>query len=137
MPSNEALLKLRELHEKATAPPWDARTRCEEPHVVHVYHDPLGRRCTAFVSLNNSTTLENTANAELIAAARNALPALLDIATVAIEAHAHILELRDAFERGALASHDGRNGLRSNRNADMDVLLRAALNKLKEGDKEL
>jgi len=37
-------------------------------------------------------------------------------------AHAHIDELCDAWERGVISEHDGRGGLRSNRNAAVEIL---------------
>lgn len=45
-------------------------------------------------------------------------------------AHAHVQELRDARERGAISEHDGLGGTRSNRNVDVEVQLRALLAKL-------
>jgi len=42
-------------------------------------------------------------------------------------AHAHIDELCDAWERGVISEHDGRGGLRSNRNAAVEMKIRAAL----------
>ena len=59
------------------------------------------------------------------------VPPLLELPLAVVEAVApvleHLQELRDAWERGALSSRDGKNGLRSNRNADVEVALRAAL----------
>ena len=43
------------------------------------------------------------------------------------DAHAHIEELRGAWERGAISEHDGKGGLRSNRNADVERQLRTAI----------
>ena len=42
-------------------------------------------------------------------------------------AHAHVLELREAWERGVIEEHDGHGGRRSNRNVDVEVALRALL----------
>lgn len=39
----------------------------------------------------------------------------------------HVVELRDAWERGALSEHDGGGGTRSNRNVEVENGLRAAL----------
>lgn len=44
-------------------------------------------------------------------------------------ASAHVRELRDAWERGAINEIDGKGGERSNRNADVDVRLRAVIEK--------
>ena len=40
---------------------------------------------------------------------------------------AHCEELREAWERGALDEHDGKGGLRSNRNLSVVLAIRAAL----------
>lgn len=40
---------------------------------------------------------------------------------------AHVNELRDAWQRGAISEHDGQGGTRSNRNVDVAVALRCAL----------
>lgn len=54
--------------------------------------------------------------------------ATLDNLVAACEmACAHTDELRDAWMRGALSSHDGRNGQRSNMNVDVEVKLRNAM----------
>ncbi len=45
------------------------------------------------------------------------------------DAHAHIEELRGAWERGTISEHDGKGGLRSNRNADVERQLRTVLKK--------
>jgi len=45
-------------------------------------------------------------------------------------AHSHVLELRDAWERGDISEHDGRGGTRSNRNVDVEVELRHLLARL-------
>jgi hypothetical protein len=47
------------------------------------------------------------------------------------KAHEHVAELRDAWQRGAIDECDSKGGTRSNRNADVEVLLRAALAKHK------
>lgn len=46
------------------------------PHVVAIYNDELGRRCTAYVAECSSATLDNDANARLIAAAPELLSSL-------------------------------------------------------------
>ena len=46
---------------------------------------------------------------------------------------AHIEELRDAWQRGAISEHDGMGGTRSNRNTDTLLQARAVL----AGEKEL
>jgi hypothetical protein len=71
---------------KYTPGPWKARKAGEltvegsatkfPNHVVYEYKDNLGRRCTAFVAHCDSATLENEANARLIAAAPELLEAL-------------------------------------------------------------
>ena len=43
----------------------------------------------------------------------------------------HCDELRDAWERGALDSHDSSGGTRSNRNVDVLISIRAVLEKAK------
>ena len=47
-------------------------------------------------------------------------------------AHSHVDELCDAWERGAISEHDGKGGLRSNRNTAVEMKIRAALAKAKE-----
>jgi hypothetical protein len=44
-------------------------------------------------------------------------------------AYEHTSELRDAWMRGVLDEHDGKGGARSNRNVDVNVKLRALLEK--------
>jgi hypothetical protein len=71
---------------KHTPGPWKARKAGEltvegsatkfPNHVVYEYKDNLGRRCTAFVAHCDSATLENEANARLIAAAPELLTEL-------------------------------------------------------------
>ena len=39
----------------------------------------------------------------------------------------HVQELREAWSSGAICESDGRGGTRSNRNVDVEVLLRASL----------
>ncbi len=46
------------------------------------------------------------------------------------KAHEHVNELRDAWQRGAITECDGWGGTRSNRNADVETTLRAAIDKL-------
>ncbi len=46
--------------------------------------------------------------------------------------HAHVQELRGAWQRGAISEHDGQGGTRSNRNVDVEVQLRGLLAKLGE-----
>ena len=53
-----------------------------------------------------------------------------EMATVLRSAHAHVQELRDAWERGAIREYDGLGGTRSNRNVDVEVALRFLLAKL-------
>ena len=70
-------------------------------------------------------------NAEFIVTAVNAHEALTQ-RVAALEAalryaQAHLDELADAWQRGALVSHDGKNGWRSNMNADALVIIRKAL----------
>lgn len=45
----------------------------------------------------------------------------------AVQAYEHVSELREAWERGVMREGDGSGGLRSNRNMDVYVSLRAAL----------
>lgn len=40
----------------------------------------------------------------------------------------HVQELREAWRTGAISEHDGKGGLRSNRNVDVEVRLSNALN---------
>lgn len=40
---------------------------------------------------------------------------------------AHVQELREAWRSGALSERDGRGGMRSNRNFEVEVALRKAL----------
>ena len=42
----------------------------------------------------------------------------------------HVQELREAWRTGAISEHDGKGGLRSNRNVDVEVKLTKALNSL-------
>jgi hypothetical protein len=65
---------------------------------------------------------EGEANARLIAAAPDLLAACRVV-------KAHIEELREAWQTGALTEHDGRGGERSNRNVDLDVLLHNVISK--------
>lgn len=63
---------------KHTPLPWEYRTGGESngesypPHVVHLYRDEQGRRCTAFLANCESATHDNEANAQLIVTAVNA-----------------------------------------------------------------
>ena len=58
--------------------PWEARTPSDTPtHVVKIYQDAEGRRCTAFVAVCSATTLDNAANAEFIVRACNSHDDLL------------------------------------------------------------
>lgn len=62
-----------------TPGPWTARVSAvghQPPHVVAIYQDEQDRRCTAFVAICDSTTLDNAANALLIAATPDLLSAL-------------------------------------------------------------
>ena len=45
---------------------------------------------------------------------------------------AHIQELKEAWERGAISEHDGKGGTRSNRNWDNLVKARAVLKEVGE-----
>ncbi len=49
---------------------------------------------------------------------------LLAACEAAIE---HVTELREAWRTGALGDHDGGGGIRSNRNAEVEQKLRAAI----------
>lgn len=51
-----------------------------------------------------------------------------DLVCAAVDALAHVEELREAWRTGAIDERDGRGGLRSNRNVDVEVALRKALN---------
>lgn len=44
------------------------------------------------------------------------------------EIHAHVMELASAWQRGCLASPDGKNGVRSNWNRDLLVKIDEVLN---------
>lgn len=52
---------------------------------------------------------------------------LAPVVEAAEKAHAHTLELREAWRRGAISEHDSLGGTRSNRNVEVEVALRAAL----------
>lgn len=79
---------------KHTPGPWEHRNSGEclldnvltkyPDHVVQCYKDELGRRCTAFVATCESATLNNAANARLIAAAPELLKALTALLPVMI-----------------------------------------------------
>jgi hypothetical protein len=57
-----------------------------------------------------------------------ALRAQVDTLRKALEKSlAHVLELEDAWQRGCISEHDGKGGLRSNRNVEVRVTIRAAL----------
>ena len=59
----------------------------EEPvHVVNVYRDDKGRRCTAFLAEFHSATEDNQANAELFAKSFTDLPDLLESHQALVEA---------------------------------------------------
>lgn len=49
-------------------------------------------------------------------------------------AKAHVEELREAWRTGALRSFDGKNAERSNRNVDVETLLRKAIAKVEGGE---
>lgn len=53
----------------------DGMSEFAHPHIVCIYNDEQGRRCTAFVAECASATLDNEANARLIAAAPDLLAA--------------------------------------------------------------
>lgn len=88
--SAPSLRELRALHEAATPEEWTA-------DAVHGTVHPEGSNCRLLLgpmpdgpsSMSDYVRLRETAraNAALIAAARNALPLLLDIAEAAIEWH--------------------------------------------------
>ena len=46
------------------------------------------------------------------------------------KSHEHIAELREAWRTGALHETDGRGGERSNRNVDVEVLIRQTVTQL-------
>jgi chromosome segregation ATPase len=65
---------------------------------------------------------------EMAAQQRDAAQARADALQAALEPiEAHLAELADAWERGALSEHDGKGGLRSNRNHDLWFSLRKLL----------
>ena len=61
----------------------------------------------------------------------NAIDALIAerdrLMLAAKEALSHVEELREAWRTGAIREHDGKGGLRSNRNVDVEVKLRKAI----------
>jgi len=68
---------------------------------------------------------------------RNGPPCAEDLANLVEElltacqsALAHVAELRDAWERGAISERDGQGGTRSNRNVEIEAQLRAAIAKV-------
>ena len=63
------------------------------PHVVAIYRDGEGRRCTAYIAECSSTTADNDANAALIAAA----PDLLEAARRHIEEGPLSVEVRSGW----------------------------------------
>ena len=59
---------------------------------------------------------------------RTSAAALLEkLLLAAKSASEHVSELRDAWSRGCISEHDGKGGLRSNRNADVDLALHRAI----------
>lgn len=73
------------------------------------------------------TTESSEANARLIVSAVNAQSTFAGVVEAAREAWAHLDELRSAWMSGAISDHDGKGGQRSNRNVDVEVKLRYAL----------
>ena len=55
-----------------------------------------------------------------------------ELRTAAGYALEHVSELEDAWMRGCITEHDGKGGMRSNRNVDVRIALRAALDAAKE-----
>lgn len=55
---------------------------------------------------------------------------LCDLVDAAHEALAYVWELREAWRTGAIADRDGKGGERSNRNVEVEVKLRKALESL-------
>lgn len=82
--------------------------------------DNLCRRCGAELSYScSSGHFEGAVDVpSLLAACRQAL--------------VHVEELREAWRTGAISEHDGRGGTRSNRNVEVEVALRGALNTSRE-----
>lgn len=80
------IAKTLEHDEKATKGPWTARiqedppatpTMSYPPHLVRLYKDDQGRRCTTFIAGDLNPGLgEDPANADLIAFYRNNTPRL-------------------------------------------------------------
>jgi hypothetical protein len=54
----------------------------------------------------------------------NSFDSLLEACRAAKE---HVAELREAWQRGCISEHDGKGGTRSNRNADLDLMLSRAI----------
>lgn len=58
---------------------------------------------------------------------KNELADLANLVTASHSALTHVRELRDAWQRGAIDERDHQGGMRSNRNADIEIALRSAL----------
>lgn len=58
--------------------PWSVRKN-PVPHIVRVYYDNQGRKCTQFIvgEMNNCGNVHGQPNAELIVSAVNAQPAVV------------------------------------------------------------
>lgn len=73
-------------------------------------------------------------NSAFIAASRTAIPTLIAAVERLRDAlrgtKEHFAEIADAWERGALSSHDGKTGVRSNRNHDLLVKIAALLREM-------
>jgi hypothetical protein len=79
----------------------------------------------------------NDANTGLIAYLRNHAKEIINLVEAAEMAHRNADELREAWRTGAVTSCDGKSGIWSSNNVEVEVSLRealAALNKSKEGE---
>jgi hypothetical protein len=67
-----------------------------------------------------------------------AAPAEPELRTFLRDLNFHLEELADSWERGVLSSHDGNNGPRSNRNAELltRVVAQRALLEKAQGEKK-
>lgn len=83
---------------------------CGKHHAVH-FPTEADYRCLASLTAD-------------LAAAKTEVERLKEATVVALE---HVVELRDAWMRGAIRDCDGHGGLRSNRNVDVEHVLRNAI----------